>query len=200
MKARTIFGIIFIIASLIKLASIWGLIHLSWMESITQQSWTVYLAPVLLIYIGLNLIVESIRKDRDQWLQRPLPIGEEGKRIYCAVSYGADEYIYRGEPFHGAFLKVFCGGLRMDLCQAVISEDEEIDIRTCLGGIELIVPTTVNVVVRSRSFIGGVGNDTDRNVKPNVPCLHIVATNFLGGVSIRNSEESHLHHNPHTRD
>ena len=43
----------------------------------------------------------------------------------------------------------------------------------------------VNVVVKSRSFIGGVGNETDGNPKPNVPSLHIVASNFFGGVSIK---------------
>jgi hypothetical protein len=185
MKLRTLIGIIFIAASLVKLASIWGLIQPDWVESVSQQSWTVYFAPLLLIYIGVVQIIESFKEDRDQWLRRPLPIGEDGKRIYCAVSYGADEYIFRGEPFHGAHLRAFCGGLRMDLRNAVITEDEEIDIHTFLGGVVLYVPTSVNVVVRSRSFIGGVGNETDRNVKPDAPCLHIVARNLCGGVSVR---------------
>ena len=74
------------------------------------------------------------------------------------------------------------------ICEAVITEDEEIDIHTFLGGVELYVPSTVNVVVKSRSFIGGVGNETDRNPKPNVPSLHIVASNFFGGVSIKDVE------------
>ena len=64
--------------------------------------------------------------------------------------------IYRGEPFHGARLDAFFGGIRMDLRNAAITEDEEIEIHTFFGGIELFVPQTVNVVVKSRSFIGGV--------------------------------------------
>ena len=61
-----------------------------------------------------------------------------------------------GEAFHGARLDAFCGGIRLDLREAVITEDEEIDIRTFCGGIELFVPTMVNVKVKSQSFLGGV--------------------------------------------
>ena len=112
--------------------------------------------------------------------------GEDGKRICCSAHYGGDEYIYHGEVFHGARLDAFCGGIRMDLRGAVITEDEEIEIHTFCGGIELFVPQGVNVVVKSRSFIGGVNNSTERLTDKDVPCLHIVANNFLGGVDIKN--------------
>ena len=131
-------------------------------------------------------IIDSYRQDPDQWLQRPLPIGEDGKRIRCSVHYGGDEYVYRGETFHGARLDAFCGGIRLDLREAVITEDEEIDIHTFFGGIELFVPTTVNVEVKSQSFIGGVGNHATHTVDPKAPTLHIIASNFLGGVDIKN--------------
>jgi predicted membrane protein len=74
----------------------------------------------------------------------------------------------------------------MDLREAVITEDEEIDIHTFCGGIELFVPTHVNVEVKSRSFIGGVGNHATRNADPKAPTIHIVASNFFGGVDIKN--------------
>jgi predicted membrane protein len=183
MKVRTIIGILLIVAGAWKLANIWGIIENDWLW---RQPWTVYIAPAALIYLGVIVIVNSYRRDPDQWLQRPLPIGEDGKRICCSVHYGGDEYIYRGEPFHGARLDAFCGGIRMDLRNATITEDEEIEIHTFCGGVELIVPQTVNVVVKSRSFIGGVGNQTSRIVGQDAHCLHIIADNFLGGVDIKN--------------
>ena len=186
MKPRTIIGIIFIVASLLKLATIWDFIHWSWFEQVTEQPWTTYFCIFVVLYVGVNLIIDSYRRDPDQWLQRPLPIGEDGKRICCSVHYGGDEYIYRGETFHGARLDAFCGGIRMDLREAVITEDEEIDIHTFCGGIELFVPTHVNVVIKSRSFIGGVGNHATHTTDPKAPTLHIVASNFLGGVDIKN--------------
>ncbi len=180
MSRRTIIGIIFIAAALTKLADMWGIVHLNW-----NHSWTEYFGPILLLYIGAELVIYGFGHNPSQWLKRPVPQGEDGKRICCAVRLGADEYVYRGEPFHGARLDAFCGGLRLDLREAVISEDEEIDVRTYLGGVEIYVPNNVNVVVKSHSFIGGVDNLVSRNEIPNAPCLHIVASNFLGGVTVR---------------
>jgi len=145
-----------------------------------------YFCIFILLYVGIHLIIESYRRDPDQWLQRPLPLGEDGKRICCSVHYGGDEYVYRGETFHGARLDAFCGGIRMDLREAVITEDEEIDIHTFCGGIELFVPKTVHVMVKSHSFIGGVGNHTTGQADGTAPTLHIIASNFLGGVDIKN--------------
>ena len=184
MKTRTIIGILLIVAGAWKLANMWGIIECDWLW---RQSWTAYVAPALLIYVGVGAIVDSYRRNPDQWLQRQLPIGEEGKRICCSVHYGGDEYIYHGEAFHGARLDAFCGGIRLDLREAVITEDEEIEIHTFLGGAELIVPPTINVVVKSRSFIGGVGNHAAHSAEKDAPCLHIVASNFFGGVDIKNN-------------
>ena len=180
MTRRTIIGIIFIVAALLRLADMWGIIQLNW-----EHSWTEYFGPALLLYIGAELVIYSFNRNPSQWLQRPLPQGEDGKRISCAVRFGADAYRYQGEPFHGARLDAFCGGLRLDLREAVITEDEEMDVHTFLGGVELFVPSNVNVLVKSHSFIGGVGNETAGRSIPGVPCLHIVASNFLGGVSIK---------------
>ena len=36
--------------------------------------------------------------------------------------------MYHGETFHGARLDAFCGGIRMDLREAVITEDEESEL------------------------------------------------------------------------
>lgn len=180
MTRRTIIGIIFIVAALLRLADMWGVIQLNW-----EHSWTAYFGPVLLLYIGAELVIYSFNRNPSQWLQRPVPQGEDGKRISCAVRFGADAYRYQGEVFHGARLDAFCGGLRLDLREAVVTEDEEIDVHTFLGGVELCVPSDVNVVVKSHSFIGGVGNETSERSVPGAPCLHIVASNFLGGVSIK---------------
>ena len=180
MTRRTIIGIIFIVAALIKLADMWGIIQLNW-----DHSWTEYFGPLLLLYIGAELVIYGFNHNPSQWLKRPVPQGEDGKRICCAVRFGADEYIYRGETFHGARLDAFFGGLRLDLRGAVISEDEEIDIHTFLGGVEVIIPNNVNVVTKSHSFLGSMDNEVGQREIPGAPCLHIVASNFLGGVTIK---------------
>ncbi len=180
MTRRTIIGMIFIVAALLKLADMWGIFHLNW-----EHSWTQYFGPLLLLYIGIELVIYGFNHNPSQWLHRPVPQGEDGKRICCAVRLGADEYVYQGQTFHGARLDAFCGGLRLDLRQAVISEDEEIDIHTFLGGVELLVPTHVNVVVKSHSFIGGTGDETVKCHDVSAHTIHITASNFLGGVSVK---------------
>ncbi len=180
MTRRTIIGIIFIVAALLKLADMWGVFHLNW-----EHSWTQYFGPLLLLYIGAELVIYGFNHNPSQWLHRPVPQGEDGKRICCAVRLGADEYVYQGETFHGARLDAFCGGLRLDLRNAVISEDEEIDIHTFLGGVELLVPNNVNVIVKSHSFFGGVSDETGKCIDQGARTLHITASNFLGGVTVK---------------
>ena len=162
MKPRTVIGVLFVVASLLKIGTLWGILHWSWFETMSEGPWVMYFCIFILLCVGIHLIIDSYRQDPDQWLQRPLPIGEDGKRIRCSVHYGGDEYVYRGETFHGARLDAFC------------------------GGIELFVPTTVNVEVKSQSFIGGVGNHATHTVDPKAPTVHIIASNFLGGVDIKN--------------
>ncbi|MCR4993895.1 MAG: cell wall-active antibiotics response protein [Bacteroidales bacterium] len=182
MRRRTIVGIIFMVVALLKLADMWGIVSL---DGLWNPSWDAYVGPLLILYIGIELVISSYRHHPDQWLQRPIPPEGEGKRICCSVRYGGDQYIYHGEVFHGARLDAFCGGIQLDLREAVITENEEIDIHTFMGGVELFVPRHVNVIVKSRSFIGGVSNDAAWNALPGIPCLHISASNFFGGVSIK---------------
>ena len=180
MNRRTIIGIIFIVAALLRLADMWGIVQLNW-----DHSWTEYFGPVLLLYVGIEMLIYSLSHNPSQWLQRPLPDGEDGKRMCCSVRFGADEYVYRGEPFRGARLDALCGGLRLDMRQALISEDEEIDIHTFLGGVEILVPANVNVIVNSHDFLGGVSDETVKSHDSASRTIHITASNFLGGVSIK---------------
>lgn len=180
MNRRTIIGIIFIVAALLRLADMWGIVQLNW-----DHSWTEYFGPVLLLYVGIEMLIYSLSHNPSQWLQRPLPKGEDGKRMCCSVRFGADEYVYHGEPFRGARLDALCGGLRLDMRQALISEDEEIDIHTFLGGVEILVPANVNVIVNSHDFLGGVSDETVKSPDSVSRTIHITASNFLGGVSIK---------------
>ena len=71
MKPRTIIGLVFIVASLTKLATIWGFIKWEWFSRVSEEPWVTYFCIGLLIYVGVSLIIDSYRRDPDQWLQRP---------------------------------------------------------------------------------------------------------------------------------
>ena len=109
----------------------------------------------------------------------------ETKSIYTSaleIADKIDQHLIKQSITHETVKEL----LRMDLREAVITEDEEIDIHTFCGGVELFVPAHVNVLVKSRSFIGGVGNSTVHVPDKDAPCLHIVASNFFGGVDVKN--------------
>ena len=52
MKPRTVIGILFVVASLLKLATLWGILHWSWFETISEGRW----AMDVIISLFLRLI------------------------------------------------------------------------------------------------------------------------------------------------
>ena len=103
MKRRTVIGIIFIVAALLKLATLWGILHWRWFETMSEGRWAMYFSIFILLYVGVHLVIDSYRSNPEQipanaptrslWLKRPIPPAEEGKRVCCSVHYGGDEYI-----------------------------------------------------------------------------------------------------------
>ena len=60
MKPRTIIGLVFIVASLTKLATIWGIIEWSWFARVSEEPWVTYFCIGLLIYVGVSLIIDCL--------------------------------------------------------------------------------------------------------------------------------------------
>ena len=44
MKLRTVIGVLFVVASLLKLATLWGILHWSWFATMSEGPWAMYLA------------------------------------------------------------------------------------------------------------------------------------------------------------
>ena len=53
------------------------------------------------------------------------------------------------------------------------------------GGIDILVPPTINIKVNSLSLFGGVSDKTHRNMNPDAPTLYINGTGIFGGVDIK---------------
>ena len=67
MKPRTVIGILFVVASLLKLATLWGILHWSWFETISEGRWAMYFYIFIILWVGVHLIIDSYRRDSDQW-------------------------------------------------------------------------------------------------------------------------------------
>ena len=57
MKLRIGIGIILVVASMIKLACVWNLIQINWLERATEEPW----APFILIVVGTSLIYDGLK-------------------------------------------------------------------------------------------------------------------------------------------
>lgn len=58
---KLIIGIIFVVASTLKLLTLWGIVHISLLERVSDEPWAVYLPPFILIIVGADLIYHGIK-------------------------------------------------------------------------------------------------------------------------------------------
>ena len=113
-----------------------------------------------------------------------MPATDADDLLRMSVSFGGDFYHCDGDVLRDASIEVFMGGVKLDLRKAVIDKDVNIDIRTFMGGVEILFPENVNLQVNSQSFIGGVDKNGVVNKPENLHTIHVSARNFMGGVSV----------------
>lgn len=58
---RLIIGTVIVVASLLKLLTLWGITHISWLERVSDEKWTTYGVPVVLIIVGTDLIRQAVK-------------------------------------------------------------------------------------------------------------------------------------------
>ena len=110
--------------------------------------------PLILVMIGIRIIFSG-------QLNRH-------RRIECNnTNYNAPEYNatfssqklnFDNQPFNGTTLNAVFGGIDLRLDHAIITEDAVINCSAIFGGIDIYIPTDINVKVSSTPIFGGVGN------------------------------------------
>lgn len=184
---RTIFGLLVLAAGAVFLMHNLGVIDLGWFNC---KEWRIYFWPVVIMLIGLKFIFgkrhHCSNKNKEGWTEKALPQSESGSPISISVAFAGDSYNYTGEEFSGAKIAALFGGVKLDLRQAKFESDVTIDAQTMFGGIQLLVPSTIKVIVSSHSFIGGVGNHTCANISNETRTLYINANCLCGGIDIKN--------------
>ena len=65
MKLRLFIGIILVVASLLKLATLWGIFHITWLERAAEEPWATYLAPIILILVVVDCIYNALKKSKE---------------------------------------------------------------------------------------------------------------------------------------
>ncbi|GLY82697.1 hypothetical protein Airi02_006280 [Actinoallomurus iriomotensis] len=114
-----------------------------------------------------------------------LPPPQSGTPNIVAIFSGADR---RGrwliEPQTNVV--AVCGGVELDLRQAVLSQREvTINIVNVMGGVQITVPPGVRVVNSIAAVLGGTSLPSEDTVDAAAPVVRLTGFNLLGGVDVK---------------
>lgn len=145
--------------------------------------------PLIFVGIGLNILFRGVigskigpqmRIDTSYDGQRPV-----GKREEYVGIFGGDNIRYPMEKFYGCNINAIFGGVDLDLTNAIIEDDIEIDITAIFGGVDVYVPNHVKVKVNNIPIFGGVGKKNIDSMDVNAPTIYVKSTCMFGGVDIK---------------
>jgi len=108
-------------------------------------------------------------------------------RVNSFVAFGGTEVASHSKHFEGGTVGSVFGGTELDLRDAELAPDAEIDVFTAFGGTEIFVPYGWRVEMRGVPVFGGFENATknDRGLAEDAPVLSVDATALFGAVEVK---------------
>lgn len=140
--------------------------------------------PFILVMLGLSLIFKDLLHSKVKKEIKKLNKEKKDDKEYVAT-FGSCEANFNGVKFEGTDLTAVFGGIKCDLRDAIIKDDEVINATAIFGGVDILVPSGVNVIVSSTSLFGGVDNKSKNVVDSKAKTIYINATCIFGGVDVK---------------
>ena len=164
--------------------SVGGVLLLICQDVITFESVRKLIIPVILVIIGVSLIFKDTLGSKAAKRIKELN-GKSPAQKGSYATFSSQKLNYAGEVFTGADLTAAFGGIECDLQLATVPADCVINAYATFGGIDIILPPTVNVVVRSTSIFGGVSQKRKFPPIPGAPTVFVNAVCLFGGVDLK---------------
>ena len=142
------------------------------------------LIPAILIAVGIGFIFRDAIGGKVSQEIKKLNSNKKSDTEYNAVFSGQNINFDRQE-FYGADLNAVFGGVKCDLRGATISANQVINCSSIFGGIDIYVPTNVQVKIKSTPIFGGVSDKSIHTADQQAPTIYINATCIFGGVEIK---------------
>ncbi|MBU9742538.1 cell wall-active antibiotics response protein [Lachnospiraceae bacterium ASD3451] len=92
---------------------------------------------------------------------------------------------YNNEVLQGAVLHTVFGGMDLDIRNAIIDQDVLIKVNSIFGGIDILAPDDVLIMVKDQSFCGGVSNKKSPPYGTPRAVVYIDAQCVFGGVDVK---------------
>jgi hypothetical protein len=115
------------------------------------------------------------------------PTSREAKAVFGGVARRGQWVMPRWYRVTAVF-----GGVDLDLRQAQLEEREvTIDAKAVFGGVNVVVPEDITVVIDGSGVFGGFGGDAE-DVQPpaGAPVLRVVGKAVFGGVAVQRKPRS----------
>ena len=133
------------------------------------------LIPFILIVIGLSIIFNSSKKEKVN-----VKFKDTNDLPYITATFSSIKETK--DEFEGANVDAIFGGVILDLREAKLDKETMIKASAIFGGITILVPTDVKVVVASTPIFGGVSNRCKRDSKKTI---YVDALSMFGGIEIK---------------
>lgn len=140
--------------------------------------------PFILVMIGISIIFKDTLNKKVAEKIKTLNANKGEFEEYCAT-FGEQKSDLSGQEFNGANLDAVFGSVELDISKAIIKKDSIINANAIFGGIEIRVPTGVNIKVKSTPIFGGVSNKIRTDYNESLPTLYINGVALFGGVEIK---------------
>ncbi len=138
--------------------------------------------PIVFVWIGCGILFRD--RITEASAKKIREVNKEGVVKYSAV-FAGQEINFPNEIFKGAVLNAVFGGVQLNLKNAIIDNDTVIDATSIFGGVELIVPSNVNVKVSCTPIFGGVDNKVVSTQGENVHTIYVNGVCTFGGIEIK---------------
>lgn len=140
--------------------------------------------PFILVMIGISIIFKDTFHKKVTEKIKKLNSNKGDFDEYCAT-FGSQKSNLSGQEFKGANLDAVFGSVELDISEAIIKKDQVINANAIFGGIEIKVPTGVNIQVKSTPIFGGVENKAKTDYNESLPTIYINGVAMFGGVEVK---------------
>jgi predicted membrane protein len=147
--------------------------------------------PAILIFIGLRIMFQGAFRKKAKFFEQNNTYEGTGGQTYTDAAKGEYNAIFSGNRIHvtdaftGTNINAIFGGLVLDLRDAKISGDVEVNATAIFGGIDIYIPAGVNIKTNNVPIFGGVSNKSGQFNQPGAPTIFLNSTCMFGGIDIK---------------
>jgi hypothetical protein len=115
----------------------------------------------------------------------------DDSRVAVAAVFDGVDFVSTSDNLENLVATAYLGGIKVDLTAATPAPGATINLRACMGGIDLIVPTTWRVEMTSSGSMSGVANLTNPDLPADGPLVIVDVCAFAGGIEIHERGAGH---------